>query len=99
MNADLAKNRRALGQRVATLRAGAGVSRIEFAERVGVAVTYIQELEAGRAAPSPKTVKAVADALAVPVEEIMAGIGRLCLRERPAGNRGRREDRALRGGV
>ena len=60
----------AFGRQVRTLRHRLGITQEEAAHRAGLHVTYISGIERGVRNPSLKNIKAVADALEVPVAEL-----------------------------
>jgi transcriptional regulator with XRE-family HTH domain len=91
MAASQERDRREFGHRVADIRARAGMSRPELAERSSLNVNYLQHLERGDAAPSPRTIRALAEGLGIAQSELMDGLGKLCVRERlPSGLRQKR---------
>ena len=55
-----------------TVRHRLGITQEEAAHRAGLHVTYISGIERGVRNPSLKNIKAVADALEVPVVELFA---------------------------
>ena len=59
-----------LGEKIATIRKSKGVSQELLAERSNISLRTIQRIESGASAPRPYTVKTLADALNVPVEEL-----------------------------
>lgn len=56
---------------LAALRVLAGLSQAELARRSGVSQGHISELERGDKNASPKTIKKLAEALAVPMPALM----------------------------
>ena len=57
------------------MRVLAGFSQAELARRSGVSQGHISELEAGDKKASPKTIKRLADALAVPMPALLSVTG------------------------
>jgi transcriptional regulator with XRE-family HTH domain len=62
--------RKKFGQKVASLRRGAGLSQEEFADRVGFARFYMSRIERGRANPSLDAIETLAGGLTVPVVKL-----------------------------
>ncbi|GHN01224.1 hypothetical protein WSM22_27130 [Cytophagales bacterium WSM2-2] len=61
-----------LGERITSLRKSKGMSQELLAENSNVSLRTIQRIEAGAAAPRLHTIKTLADALGVPVEEFIS---------------------------
>ncbi len=61
-----------VGRRVAALRHGAALSLAELARRSGVARATLTQLEAGEGNPTLETLYALADALGVPLGDLIA---------------------------
>jgi transcriptional regulator with XRE-family HTH domain len=64
---------RRVGARVRALRAGRGLTQLRLAERAGISRPSIANVEAGRQNVSLRQLCALADALGVGVEDILAG--------------------------
>ena len=67
---DAAAHRRALGDRVRTLRLANGWTQEDLAERSGLHRTYIAGVEGGRRNPSLDALHALARGLDVPVARL-----------------------------
>ena len=65
--------RRRVGERVRSLRAGRGLTQLSLAERSGISRPSIANVEAGRQNVSLRQLCALAAALGVAVEDILAG--------------------------
>ena len=63
---------RALGERIRQLRARAGFSQEELADRAGLPWTYLSDLERGRQTPSLDLLNRVARGLGVTLAEFFA---------------------------
>lgn len=61
------------GGRVREHRLGRGWSQVELAGKAGVSYSTVQRLEAGRFHPAMSTVKGLAKALGVKVDELLNG--------------------------
>ncbi|EPB8979391.1 helix-turn-helix domain-containing protein [Pseudomonas aeruginosa] len=59
------------GHRIRELRVRSGVTQEEFAERCGFARTYMSRIETGGANPSLDAIKVLADALQIPLSELL----------------------------
>jgi transcriptional regulator with XRE-family HTH domain len=71
--------RRVFGINVANARSQRGISQTQLAallEETGVSQSYISQLEAGKRNPKLETIVALAIALNVPVEQLVAGCDR-----------------------
>ena len=64
-----------LGAIVRAERAAAGLSLRELAERTGLSNAYLSQVERGRHEPSLSVLAAIAEALAVPLETLLAEAG------------------------
>jgi transcriptional regulator with XRE-family HTH domain len=58
------------GKKVAALRRSAEISQEDFADRCGVARSYMSRIECGKANPSMNVIEALAAALKVPVKKL-----------------------------
>lgn len=67
MRTDLPKR---LGNRIRELRARAGLTQAQLADRVDISHEFMSRLERGLKAPSLNTVEKVADALGIAVNEL-----------------------------
>jgi transcriptional regulator with XRE-family HTH domain len=67
----------AFSQVVAKHREEKGLSRAALARRAGLHQTYIGLLEHGKRAPTLDTANAIAEALEIPFEELIAEAGHL----------------------
>jgi transcriptional regulator with XRE-family HTH domain len=65
----------ALGALIRAQRQSAGLSLRELAERTNVSNAYLSQLERGRHEPSLTVLKAVADALGVPLAALLSQAG------------------------
>jgi transcriptional regulator with XRE-family HTH domain len=63
------------GTRVRELRQRAGLSQEELAFRAGLHPTYVSSVERGQRNVSLLNISALADGLAVPLSELLAGVG------------------------
>lgn len=63
-----------LGQRLLQLRASAGLTETELAQRVGVSVQTLQEWEVDEGEPGPATLVKLAEALGVSEDELDANL-------------------------
>ena len=63
---------KAFGRHVRTLRHRLRITQEEAAHRAGLHVTYVSGIERGVRNPSLKNIKAMAEALEVPVGELFA---------------------------
>jgi transcriptional regulator with XRE-family HTH domain len=61
------------GQKIRELRNERGYSLYELAEKAGLSLSYLSEIERGCKNPSLKTVKKLAEALHVPQEQLIGG--------------------------
>jgi transcriptional regulator with XRE-family HTH domain len=59
-----------LGEKINQLRKSKGISQELLAENSHISLRTIQRIESGTSLPRPYTVKAIADALEIPVEEL-----------------------------
>jgi transcriptional regulator with XRE-family HTH domain len=64
---------RRVGVRVRELRAGRGLTQLRLAERSGISRPSVANVEAGRQNVSLRQLCALASALGVTVEELLAG--------------------------
>lgn len=62
--------RKRFGQKIASLRREAGISQETFADRCGLARSYMSRIERGRANPSLDAIEIMAGGLKVPVREL-----------------------------
>jgi len=62
------------GNRIRELRLASGMTQEAFADHCGFARTYMSRLEAGGANPSLDAIKTLADALKVPLKDLVAGL-------------------------
>lgn len=62
--------RKKFGERIATLRRAAGVSQEAFADRCGLARSYMSRIERGKANPSLDAIEILAGGLKVPVRKL-----------------------------
>ena len=60
------------GHQLAEKRAALGLSASEVGRRAGVEASTITRIEAGTVEPTPETLKAIADVLDLPVEDLLA---------------------------
>lgn len=60
-------------RRLRELREGQSLSQAELAERASISVAAVVRLEHGQRHAWPKTARALADALGVPVDELYSG--------------------------
>ena len=74
--ADSPTFREALGAVIRAERARRGVALRPLASRAGVAATYLGEVERGLKEPSSETLARLADALEVPLAELLRPGGR-----------------------
>lgn len=70
---------RQLGRAVRNVREKAALSQAQLAENAGLTVRPLRELEAGRSSPSLSTILAIAEALSVSLDDLIAAA-----RARPA---------------
>ncbi len=63
---------RSVGRRVAELRADAGLTQEQLAERIKTGCKYVQSIEAGRENLSIQSLVKLANALQVPLDELFA---------------------------
>ena len=70
----LATGRLLLGARVRTLRTHAGLQLADLAERAGMSLTFLSEMERGRKLPSLLTLDTVAAALGMTAAELLVGV-------------------------
>jgi transcriptional regulator with XRE-family HTH domain len=63
-------HRRAFGARVRELRLSLGLSQYQFAEKCGVARTYLAEIETGARNPTLDKIYQIAAGLEVPVTDL-----------------------------
>jgi transcriptional regulator with XRE-family HTH domain len=63
----------ALPMKLRVLRARAGLTLVDAAEKIGVGRDTLSDLEKGRRHPIMPTIRAIADAYGVPVEELLEG--------------------------
>ncbi len=61
-----------LGLKLKGLRQGRGYSLTEAAERAGVSISYLSEIEKGRKYPKPDKLLKLADAFGVPYDELVS---------------------------
>lgn len=73
LNTHPAERRQAFGERVRLLRAAAGLSQEELAERSSLHRTYISSVERGRRNISLANIYSIADALGIDIRELFAG--------------------------
>src|ERR1043165_3792254 len=66
----------ALGRLVRRARAKRGITRRQLAEQSGASERYLAQIESGQGNPSITILKAIADALDLPVVELMPNAGR-----------------------
>jgi transcriptional regulator with XRE-family HTH domain len=59
-----------MGERIRELRERKAYGQAELARAVGLTPTSLWAIEAGRHAPRPATLRKIAEALGVPVEEL-----------------------------
>ena len=64
-----------IGDRIRAVRKRRALTQAELAQAAGLSTDAIVKLENGRHEPRPKTVRALADTLEVPVEALTAGEG------------------------
>ena len=58
----------AFGPRLRAIREAAGLTQAQLAERLGVSVPRVSDLERGRREPGWRVLLSIADALAVPLD-------------------------------
>lgn len=66
-------NYKLLGERISEWRTALSVTQEELSYMTGISAPYISMIERGKKKPSLVTVTAIADALGVTVDELMAG--------------------------
>lgn len=59
------------GQHIRTLRKSKGIKQSVLAEKAGVSIGFISDIESGKKSPSLNTLKMVAAALGVPMSELL----------------------------
>ena len=59
-----------LGTRIMQVRNQKGLTQRQLSERTGIAGSYLSRIENRRLEPRPKTLRKIADALAIPVSEL-----------------------------
>ena len=69
-----AKQLKALGNRIATVRRERGVTQEQLAERTGFTVITIGYIEQGRRSPRIATLFKIAECLKVPIGELFKGL-------------------------
>lgn len=69
-----AKQLKALGNRISTVRRERGVTQEQLAERTGFTVITIGYIEQGRRSPRVATLFKIAECLRVPVAELFKGL-------------------------
>jgi len=79
--------RELVGQVLRETRAERGETQRDVADRAGISVQYLSELERGRKEPSSEMLAAVGGALGLPLVEIVRSVGRRLSRSasRPSG--------------
>src|SRR5215207_5018197 len=65
----------AVGSLVRSARAKRGITRRQLAEQSGASERYLAQIESGQGNPSVTILKGIADALDVPVAELLPGAG------------------------
>ncbi|WP_069625309.1 helix-turn-helix domain-containing protein [Streptomyces niveus] len=68
---DRLPRRRAIGEQIRTARRRAGFSQMTVAERVGISLDNYGRIERGQASPTLDVLLGVADALSVPLSELV----------------------------
>ena len=64
-----------LGNNIKSLRARRGLSQADFAEKAGISITFLSNIERGIKYPQPNMLSKIANALGVDVNELfVAGI-------------------------
>lgn len=66
-----------LGERIRTLRYIQDLTQDRFAEMVGIARTYLNELENGKRVPSLTTLLKISEGLNVTLSELLEGVDRI----------------------
>lgn len=66
---------RLIGDRIRDRRRATGMSQMDFALYVGMNVAHLGRIERGQGNPNLETLVRLADALAIDVSELVAGIG------------------------
>ncbi|TYP51672.1 helix-turn-helix domain-containing protein [Thermosediminibacter litoriperuensis] len=66
------RSSRSIGDRIALLRQEKGISLSELAGKAGISATYLCQIEKGNALPSLSTLKAIAGALGMNAQDLMA---------------------------
>lgn len=60
-----------VGERIAELRTGAGLSQSELAQRTGVTRQAMSQIETGRSAPFRSTLEGIAAALGITLNQLL----------------------------
>lgn len=64
-----------IGDRIRIYRKAAGMSQNELAEKVGMHYAYIGQVERGEKNMTIKTLCRISEALEIPPEKLIAGVG------------------------
>ncbi|HUQ61866.1 helix-turn-helix transcriptional regulator [Lentzea sp.] len=72
--------REALGRKLRETREELGERLVDVADRAGISVQYLSEIERGRKEPSSEMIAAVAGALGVDLADLLVGIAGLVRR-------------------
>ena len=60
-----------IGEAIKKMRASVGLSQKELAERAGISATAVCNIEKGHSFPSKETIKAICDAIGIPVSYLL----------------------------
>lgn len=60
-----------IGEAIKKMRASVGLSQKELAERAGISATAVCNIEKGHSFPSKETIKAICDAMDIPVSWLL----------------------------
>ena len=60
-----------IGEAIKKMRASVGLSQKELAERAGISATAVCNIEKGHSFPSKDTIKAICDAMDIPVSWLL----------------------------
>jgi len=66
---------RKFGKRITLLRERTGLSQSQLAKESGIARVYIVEIERGRRNPTLRNLVRLAEALQVPADQLLKGVG------------------------
>ncbi len=77
-----------IGKRVLALRRQLGISQTQLAEKAGLANSTLCDIEKGRMTPSIKSLKKLADALGVPVADLLLDLDSASNEIAPTGTEG-----------